>query len=147
MLDQGDIAGCRAILMENSAWLTDNATSLECPSLKELAEINLDQSKKLEGVTENRGAAASSTRKAMRAFSTTLISNRNVLNETSHRFKEARRFWAAEIPTSLLRLSAVFLNLWGTPIDSLISHRFKEAHRFRGLQKSRLGFCDYLRSF
>ncbi len=68
MLDQGDIAGCRAILMENSAWLTDNATSLECPSLKELAEINLDQSKKLEGVTENRGAAASSTRKAMRAF-------------------------------------------------------------------------------
>ncbi len=68
MLDEGNIAACRAILIENSTWLNSNAESLQCPDLKLLADDNLIQSKSLEGVTGNTGASAGRARKSMRQF-------------------------------------------------------------------------------
>ncbi|MDA1229484.1 MAG: VWA domain-containing protein [Planctomycetota bacterium] len=68
LLDRGDLEGCRRSLEENALFLNTNADAYNCPSLKELAELNLDQLKGLSDVTSNAAPAAARARKSMRGY-------------------------------------------------------------------------------
>ena len=68
LLDIGDIEGCRKSLESNAIFLNDNADKLACPSLKELADSNLDQLKRLKDINSNGAPAALNARKSMRSY-------------------------------------------------------------------------------
>lgn len=68
LLDEGNIAGCRQVLQENTVWLKENAVRLNCPSLDQLAITNGFQLQALEGVTAPNETGAVKARKRMRAY-------------------------------------------------------------------------------
>ncbi|MEJ7591341.1 MAG: VWA domain-containing protein [Planctomycetaceae bacterium] len=65
-LDRGDLVRCRNSLEENAKFLNANADAYKSPSLKELADSNLDQLEQLKKVTSNAAPSALSVRKSMR---------------------------------------------------------------------------------
>ncbi len=68
LLDRGDLAGCRLSLEKNAAFLNLNADAYKCPTLKELADSNLDQLQRLQQADSKDAPAALSARKAMRGY-------------------------------------------------------------------------------
>ena len=68
LLDRGDLAGCRLSLEKNAAFLNLNADAYKCPTLKELADSNLDQLQRLRQADSKDAPAALSARKAMRGY-------------------------------------------------------------------------------
>ena len=66
LLDRGDLAACRESLKQNAYFLNTNGDAYKSRELKELAETNLDQLKRLEDVTSNAAPAALGARKDMR---------------------------------------------------------------------------------
>ena len=68
LLDRGDLAGCRRSLEQNAVFLNANADVYKCPSLKDLAESNLEQLQQLKEVTSNAAPSALSARKSMRGY-------------------------------------------------------------------------------
>lgn len=68
LLDRGDLEGCRKSLEENARFLNTNADKYACPSLKELAESNLDQLGRLKDVSSKDAPAAMGARKSMRLY-------------------------------------------------------------------------------
>ncbi len=66
MLDQGDIDGCRAMLVKNREFLARYATELQCEKLEESARLNSLQLDALNGVKSNDTPAALVSRKGMR---------------------------------------------------------------------------------
>ena len=65
-LDRGDLERCRKSLEENAKFLNANADAYKSPSLKELADSNLEQLEQLKEVTSNAAPSALSVRKSMR---------------------------------------------------------------------------------
>ncbi len=65
-LDRGDLERCRKSLEENAKFLNANADAYKSPSLKELADSNLEQLEQLKEVTSNGAPSALSVRKSMR---------------------------------------------------------------------------------
>ena len=68
LLDRGDLEGCRKSLEQNAWFLNKNADAYKCPSLKELADSNLEQLQQLQKVTSNAAPSALSARKLMRGY-------------------------------------------------------------------------------
>lgn len=66
LLDQGDIDGCRAMLVKNREFLAWYASELECEKLEESAKLNALQLDALNGVKSNDAPAALLSRKGMR---------------------------------------------------------------------------------
>lgn len=68
LLDQGDLLGCRRVLMENSLYLQSNGTLLNSDSLTDLSISNGLQLKALEGAASPQAPGAVTARKNMRAL-------------------------------------------------------------------------------
>lgn len=68
LLDRGDLEECRKSLEQNAVFLNTNADAYKSPALKELAESNLDQLKRLKDATSNADPAALGARKGMRNY-------------------------------------------------------------------------------
>ncbi|MFO0975353.1 MAG: VWA domain-containing protein [Planctomycetaceae bacterium] len=68
LLDQGDIEGCRAMLVKNREFLAWYARELECEKLEESARQNGRQLDALDGVKSNDAPAALLSRKGMRSY-------------------------------------------------------------------------------
>ena len=68
LLDLGDLKACRESLEKNALFPNSNADAYKSPALKELAESNLDQLKRLKDVTSNDAPAAQGARKGMRDY-------------------------------------------------------------------------------
>lgn len=68
LLDRGDLEECRRSLEQNAVFLNTHADAYKSPALKELAESNLDQLKRLKDATSNADPAALGARKGMRNY-------------------------------------------------------------------------------
>ncbi|MBC7964917.1 MAG: VWA domain-containing protein [Fuerstia sp.] len=67
-LDRGDLERCRRSLEENAVFLNNNADTYKAPSLKALADSNLDQLERLRKADSKDAPAALSARKSMRGY-------------------------------------------------------------------------------
>lgn len=67
-LDRGDLERCRKSLEENAVFLNNNADMYKAPSLKALADSNLDQLERLKAADTKDAPAALSARKSMRGY-------------------------------------------------------------------------------
>ena len=68
LLDRGNLEECRKSLEKNAEFLNTSADAYKSPALKELAESNLDQLKRLKDATSNTDPAALGARKGMRYY-------------------------------------------------------------------------------
>ncbi len=68
LLDRGDLEGCRKSLEENALFLNTNSDAYKAPSLKELADSNLEQLQRLKKADSKDAPAALSARKSMRGY-------------------------------------------------------------------------------
>lgn len=66
LLDQGDVEGCRAMLIRNRQFLAAYAEELQCQKLEESARLNSLQLDALNGVKSSDAPAALISRKGMR---------------------------------------------------------------------------------